>query len=242
MGPDSSERKRGCVVVPAYAEAGRVGAVVREAMRYLPAVIVVDDGSPDDTAREAGMAGATVIRHVTNQGKGAALITGFQAARAAGFDYVVTMDGDGQHAAEDLPAFVRAYAEGMAPVLTGNRMGDTRAMPLVRRLTNRFMSWLLSRRIGQWIPDTQCGYRLYDLAALSDLVTASGGYAAESELLMALSARGVAIGSIPVRTIYGTEHSKIRPVRDSIRFFRMLRRFRNARQDRSRPISGSGRR
>jgi glycosyltransferase involved in cell wall biosynthesis len=224
---------RGCVIVPAYREAGRIEAVVRAIRAHVDDVIVVDDGSPDDTGREAGAAGATVIRHAVNLGKGAALASAFRAAIERGFDYVITMDGDGQHAPEDIPRFIETYLATGLPVLVGNRMCDTRSMPLIRRLTNRFMSWLLSREMRQRVPDTQCGYRLYNLAVVSGVAIQSPRFAAESEILMDLSDRGIRIGAVPVATLYGTEQSKIHPVKDSVLFFNMLRRYRKIRQKRS---------
>lgn len=226
----SEASRKGCVVVPAYREAGRIGEVVSAARAILPDVIVVDDGSPDATAREAELAGARVVRHKVNRGKGVALETGFTAARELGAEFVVTLDGDGQHAVSDLPAFLQAYSRGGPPVLVGNRMADTRNMPLVRRLTNRFMSWLLSREMGQVVPDTQCGFRLYSLSVLPGISLESARFAAESEILLDLSARGVKIGSVPVATLYGTETSKINPWRDTWRFFSMLRAHRRRRK------------
>jgi len=225
--------KRGCVIVPAYREGGRIGLVVAGILPYMPSVMVIDDGSPDDTAREAEQAGAIVIRHDMNRGKGAALETGFQAAREHGFDFVITMDGDGQHAASDLSRFLETQARGNYPVLVGNRMVDARSMPLVRRVVNRTMSWLLSREMGQRVPDTQCGYRLYHLSVIPERTSASNHFAAESEILLELSGQGVRIGSVPVATIYGTETSKIRPVRDAIRFLAMLHQYRKRRKVRS---------
>jgi glycosyltransferase involved in cell wall biosynthesis len=221
---------RGCVVVPAYHEGGRIGAVVRGIKQWIVDVIVVDDGSSDGTAAEAEAAGADVVRHERNKGKWAALETGFQKARASGYAYVITMDGDGQHDPADIPAFVSAHRETGLPVLVGSRMEDVKAMPLLRLLTNRFMSWLLSREMGQRVPDTQCGYRFYRIDVIAGVQVESGGFAAESEILMDLSHRGVTIGSVPVSTIYGTEQSKIHPVRDTILFFGMLRRYRRARR------------
>jgi glycosyltransferase involved in cell wall biosynthesis len=214
--------------VPAYGEAERIAGVVAGIRAHVSDVIVVDDGSLDDTGVQAERAGAVVIRHETNRGKGAALDTAFGAARDRGFDYVITMDGDGQHAPEDIPRLVAAYRETGARVLVGNRMHDTRTMPPLRRWTNRFMSWLLSREIGSPVPDTQCGYRLYDLSVIHGIPLQSARFAAESEILMELGRRGVRIGSVPVATRYGTEKSKIHPVKDTIRFFRMLHRHRSA--------------
>ena len=227
---DENFNKQGCVIIPAFREGGRIGSVVKGILPYVPSVIVVDDGSPDDTASEAEQAGAIVIRHDVNKGKGAALDTGFNAARERGFDFVITMDGDGQHAVSDLPAFFEAHACGDYPVLVGNRMADVRAMPLVRRIVNRVMSWLLSREMGQRVPDTQCGYRLYRLSVVPELSSASKHFAAESEILLELSGKGIRIGSVPITTIYGTEVSKIRPVRDTFRFLGMLRQYRKRRK------------
>ena len=221
---------RGCAIIPAYREGGRIGPVVTEVLKHMPYVIVVDDGSPDNTAVEAERAGAIVVRHDVNRGKGAALDTGFRAAREQGFDFVVTMDGDGQHAATDLPRFVESYIQTGVPVLVGTRMSDTTTMPFVRRMTNRFMSWLLSREMGQWVPDTQCGYRLYKLAVVPEISAESKRFAAESEILMDLSHKGITIGSVPVATIYGTEKSKIHPVADTLRFAKMLRQYRKRRR------------
>lgn len=223
---EDSVVKRGCVIIPAYREGGRIGSVVAGVLPFMPNIIVVDDGSPDGTAGEARQAGALVIRHETNLGKGAALDTGFRVARERGFEFVVTMDGDGQHAAADLLAFVESYQRTGSPVLVGNRMASAKKMPLVRWLTNRFMSWLLSREMGQRVPDTQCGYRLYKLSVVPGLSAASKRFAAESEILLELGGRGIPIGSVPVATIYGSETSKIHPVKDGLRFFAMLRQYR----------------
>jgi glycosyltransferase involved in cell wall biosynthesis len=219
-------KTRYCAVVPAYREGGRIGKVVEGIRRYCPNVIVVDDGSPDETVKEAESAGAFVLRHEVNRGKGEAHRTGFEYAHRQGYDFVITLDADGQHAPEDIPAFVDEYEKNRTPVLVGTRMADPRTMPLVRRLTNRFMSWLISREMGQWVPDTQCGYRLYALDVLPLLNFQSAGFAAESEVLLNLADKGIKIGSVPIRIIYGDEKSKIRPVRDTMRFFAMLRKHR----------------
>ena len=217
-------------IVPAYREAGRIGEVVKGIRRHCERVIVIDDGSPDETAAEARAAGATVLVHEHNRGKGAALQTGFAFAREQGLDFVVTLDADGQHDPSQIPDFITAHRAGGAPVIVGNRMSDPRTMPLVRRLTNRFMSGLLSRRMGQRVHDTQNGYRLYATDVLEHVRAESSGFAAESEVLLNLAAAGVRIGEVPVTIIYGDEKSKIRPVRDTIRFFRMLKRFERRRE------------
>lgn len=214
------------ILLPAYREEGRIGDVVTAAAAVCPDVLVVDDGSDDATGREARDAGAVVVRQEPNQGKGAALNRGFAYAREHGFDAVVTMDSDGQHSPDDLPRFIEAFARGDAPVIIGNRMSDVEDMPFVRKMTNRFMSWLLSRRMGVRVPDTQNGYRLYATDVLGEVKVDDPRFAAESEILLELAARGVSMSSVPVTTIYGDEKSKIHPFKDTLRFFRMLRRFR----------------
>ncbi len=218
-------RRDGLILIPAYGEAGHIGAVVSAARRYVTPVVVVDDGSPDDTSSVAAGAGAVVLAHARNLGKGAALQTGFRYAREIGAAFVLTMDGDGQHAVADIPTFLRMYGEGQFPVIIGNRMTSAKEMPWVRCCTNFIMSGVLSRRMGQRVPDTQNGFRLYRTDVIPDLAGGASGFAAESEVLMELARRGVRIGSVPVRIIYDDERSKIHPWRDTIRFFRMLRAF-----------------
>ncbi len=187
-------------------------------------MVVVDDGSTDATAAEAEKGGATVLRHARNQGKGAALGTGFSHARGRGYEAVITLDGDGQHDPADIPAFLTAYGRGGATVIVGNRMADTGRMPRVRRGTNRLMSWLLSRLMGQTVPDTQCGFRLYRCDALPAQPLSSARYAAESEILLELANAGARIGAVPIRAIYRGETSKINPVIDTCRFCAMMLR------------------
>ena len=222
-----------CILIPAYKEETRIAAVIREVLDYCPDVVVIDDGSPDETAQAAAGAGATVLEHVHNQGKGAALQTGFDHARANGYDLAITMDADGQHAPSDIPAFLAAYERTHSPVLVGNRMGDVAAMPWLRRVVNRFMSDLLSRVMGQHVPDTQCGYRLYHRSAFPEgpYDAHSQRFAAESEILLRLSLQGRKIGAVAIQTIYGDEKSKINPFTDTIRFFRMLRRFKKIKKE-----------
>ena len=222
-----------CVLIPAFREEQHIAAVVRETLEYCPDVVVVDDGSPDDTAQAAADAGATVLSHVRNQGKGAALQTGFDHARARGFDLAITLDADGQHAPSDIPAFLQAYERTRSPVLVGNRMGDVATMPPLRRFVNRFMSDLLSRAMGQHVPDSQCGFRLYHRSAFPEgpYDADSRRYAAESEILLRLSLQGRKIGAVTIQTIDGEEKSKVNPLTDTFRFFRMLRRFKKIKKE-----------
>ena len=224
MTEPAAERGRICVIIPAYREEGRIGAVVRSSREHAPGtdVIVVDDGSPDGTASEAEAAGAVVVRHPANRGKGVALATGFAHARAHGYEALVTLDADGQHDPAEIPKFIETYRRTGFPVLVGNRMWDTAHMPRVRRWTNRLMSWLLSREMGQYVPDTQCGYRLFRSDVIPFVEAKSERFAAESEILLHVAARGMQIGAVRISTIYRDEKSKINPVSDTVRFLRML--------------------
>ena len=215
----------GMILIPAYQEGARIGPLVRCVRSFASRIVVVDDGSRDDTAAAAREAGAEVLVHPVNKGKGAALQTGFQYAREQGASFVLTMDGDGQHAPADIPVFIEAFATQGCAAIVGNRMDDPSKMPLVRRLTNRFMSWLLSRKMGQLVPDTQNGFRLYRTDVIPPMQDGDSRFAAESEILLILSQHGVRIDSVPVQVIYGDECSKIRPLRDTLRFWNMLRTF-----------------
>jgi len=214
-----------CVLIPAFHEVGRIGGTVRNVLKYCSNVIVVDDGSEDGTNTEAEEAGARVITHEKNMGKGVALETGFAFARENGHECVLTLDGDGQHAAEDIPAFFDAYEKTGCSVIIGSRMDDPKGMPFVRRMTNRFMSWLLSRQMGQRVPDTQSGYRLYSCDVPFEGLVTSARFAAESEILLALADKGIQMGHVPIQVIYSDEKSKINPVVDTWRFFSMLQQY-----------------
>lgn len=214
------------VVIPALNEARAIGRVVSETLDHLPAVVVVDDGSSDDTAAVAAKAGAEVIRHATPRGKGAALQAGWELCRARGFSWCFSMDGDGQHAPADIPAFLARAASGSAALIVGNRMARPDAMPLVRRHVNRWMSRRLSRLAGQELPDSQCGFRLMNLEVWSTLALTARHYEIESEVLLAFLRASRKVEFVPIQVIYRSERSKIHPIVDSWRWFRWLARTR----------------
>lgn len=227
-----SDEHKIIALIPCYREAGRIGDVVKGVLKTGVRAVVVDDGSLDDTAAEAEAAGALVIKHDVNKGKGAAIATGLSHAMSEGCDAVVMLDGDGQHAPDEITAFIEKFeSDPSVFLIVGTRMSDTKDMPFVRRQTNRFMSWLLSRELGQRVHDTQCGFRLISGIAMPLAIgCSSGGFSAESEILLQTALSGGRIAEVAVSTIYGDEKSKIRPVRDTIRFFKMLARFRRERR------------
>jgi glycosyltransferase involved in cell wall biosynthesis len=223
-------RSNTAALIPCYFEEKHIRDVAQRTLAQLDLVLVVDDGSTDTTMPEAQRAGAQVIRHAVNQGKGAAIKTGLRALLARpDIEYILILDGDGQHLPEEIPAFIEAANATRAAMLVGNRMSDTRSMPFVRKITNRFMSAQISGVCGQSIPDTQCGFRMFhrDLAA-SLCETESSKYDFETEMLVIAARRGGSIAAVPVSTVYGDEVSKIHPLRDTIRFFQLMHRLKHA--------------
>lgn len=221
----SVDRATVAALIPSYCEAAHIKEVAEGVRKYLDHVFVLDDGSPDATAEKAREAGVTVIRHEVNQGKGAAIKTGFRQVLEGGFLFGLILDGDGQHSPDEIPQFLEAANATQAHFLVGNRMSDTRTMPWVRKLTNNFMSRQISARCGQRIPDTQCGFRMIHRAVIPHLFCESNAYDYETEMLFIAAREGFKIHSVPISTIYGSEQSKIHPVRDTIRFIRLLQRY-----------------
>ncbi|MEA3213464.1 MAG: hypothetical protein QOE70_6521 [Chthoniobacter sp.] len=221
------DRTNVAALIPCYFEEKHIEEVARRTRVQLDTVLVVDDGSTDGTGAAARTAGVEVLRHEVNQGKGAAIKTGLRALSSRpGIEYVLVLDGDGQHLPEEIPQFLAEANRSRAPLLVGSRMSDLEAMPLVRKLTNLFMSAQISHVCGQKIPDTQCGFRMIhrDLAAML-CAAPSSQYDYETEMLVIASRQGCRIKDVPVSTIYGDEKSKIHPVRDTLRFFKLMSRL-----------------
>ncbi len=213
-----------CIVIPAYNEARHIAGVIGEIKKYRLGVLVIDDGSKDNTADIAAGAGALVIKNEINQGKGAALKKGFRYCLQGGYEAVITMDGDGQHLPEEIAHFLEAAQKSSAGILVGNRMLNSKSMPLERLLTNKFMSWLISAVAGQDIPDTQCGYRLIKKELLEKLQLKTFNYEIESEMLIQAARLGFKIESVAIRTVYTGTKSQINPLVDTFRFIRFILR------------------
>ena len=213
---------RTCVIIPTYNESKTIAGLIRQVQSNGLEVIVIDDGSSDNTADIAEASKVFVLRNVRNLGKGASLVKGYDFALAQGFDAVISMDGDGQHSCDDLAAFIhKAESSGVA-IVVGNRMNSTKQMPLLRVATNRFMSRLISLVTGQRIPDTQCGFRLVKKELLEKFKLSTSKYETESEILIQASRLGFKIESVPVRTIYSGQKSQINPFVDTLRFLRFI--------------------
>lgn len=207
-------------IIPCFNEGGSIGPLVTSVRSHLPSVIVVDDGSTDDTGLRATHAGAEVVRHDSNRGKGAALRSGWERAWERGFTWALLMDGDGQHAPDDIPAFFHRAAKTGAPLIIGDRLHQAPALPWTRRQVNRWMTRRLSILLGVALADSQCGFRLVDLEMLLRLDLVSEHFEIESEMLAAFVRAGCKIEFVPIQVIRSQpKQSKIQPLTDGWRWF-----------------------
>jgi glycosyltransferase involved in cell wall biosynthesis len=225
-GENEVNRATVAAIIPAYFEEKHITGVVRRTLSQLDHALVIDDGSSDATAANAREAGAEVVVHPQNRGKGESIKTGLRHWLERGFEYVVILDGDGQHLPEEINRFISAASAHGARLLVGTRMNDVSRMPLLRRVVNRYMSRKISRLCGQQIPDTQCGFRMVHRELISDLLGGANRFEYETEMLIVASRKGCLIESVPISTVYSDEVSSIQPVRDTLRFFKLIRRYR----------------
>lgn len=211
------------VLIPAYNEEKTLGRLLKELLERKLSVLVIDDGSEDNTSRIAEENGAVVLRNEKNSGKGVSLKKGITYLLSLkNFDYVLIMDGDGQHAPADIDKFLKEAAKGEACVI-GNRMGNPLGMPALRVFTNKFMSWLISKLIKQHVPDSQCGFRLIKRKLLERINIHTDNYQIESEILIKVAYHGMDVKSIPVESIYHKDSkSKINPLIDTFRFIKFI--------------------
>ena len=214
---------KACVLIPCYRERERIADVVKGCLRHVPTVLVVDDGSGDGTAEAARKAGAEVIVHGTNQGKGVALNTGFDWTLEHGFDAALCLDGDGQHDPDEIPKFLEAAEAPDVHIVLGSRMHDVADMPGIRQWSNRTTSKWVSRLGHNVILDSQSGYRLIKSEVLKAVHIRTGRYDAEPELLIKAGRAGFKVLEIPIATIYPADgKSSINPTLDTIRFVKLV--------------------
>lgn len=211
-------RARTAIVIAAYNEAGCIGSVVRELCAVFAQVVVVDDGSPDATAEEARLAGATVLRHFVNRGQGAALQTGITYALAHGAEILVTFDADGQHDAADLPAMIQPIANGEVHICLGSRfLGRPVEAPFLRRLTLRGAVWFMRLTSRARLTDAHNGFRAFSREAALGLDLQLDRMAHASEIVDQFHASGLPYREVPVRVRY-TEYSLRKGQRSSAAF------------------------
>jgi glycosyltransferase involved in cell wall biosynthesis len=221
---------RTAAIIPAFNEAATIATVVDGVRSVVDGVVVVDDGSTDGTAELARQAGAVVVRHGVNSGKGQAVRTGIAHVLAGDFTHVLMLDGDMQHLPQEATALLAMAADSGAEVVLGERRFSKPDMPASRYHANRLGSRVLSWFIGVPLRDTQCGFRVFRVDALRGLRLRATGYEIETEMLVKVRRRGGRLATVPVSAVYAGERSKLRPVRDTTRtcflavYYRFLER------------------
>lgn len=211
-----------CLLLPAYNEAKTIDRIIREASEFVHDILVIDDGSIDQTTQIAEKAGGKVITHRTNLGKGMALRTGFDYISQKDYDLIATMDSDGQHQPSDLPRFIDHFKNNQSDILIGARIHNRFEMPQHRRLNNWLVSSVGSALCGQKVKDFQSGFRLIRTEVIKSIELHTERYETESELLIKAGRIGFKIQSIPINTIYNAEVSNIKPLREMWLFTKLL--------------------
>lgn len=216
------------VLIPALNAERSIGKVVRDCKTVQSDILVVDDGSADRTPEVARQAGAEVVSHAENRGKGAALKTGFAYALEHGFDAVVTLDADGQHLPSEIPKFLAAHAETGADLIIGGRAHLFGQMLPRRRFANRFSAWSIAYASKTKVTDSQSGFRFYSANLLRGIRLRTDGFDMESEVIVHAGCRGFKVITIPIDLgfVDGQSTSHYRPLADTLRIFWTVARAR----------------
>jgi glycosyltransferase involved in cell wall biosynthesis len=229
--PIYTNRMRVAAIIPAYNEARTIGDVVAGIRRLVDRVVVVDDGSTDGTAEGARAAGAEVIAHAVNRGKGTAVRSGLARVFEGGFSHVLLIDADLQHLPQEAAALLAEAERSGADVVVGERQFDRERMPAARYHANRIGSRALSWLVGVAVQDTQCGFRVFRVDALRPLTLTASGYEIETEMLIKVRRRGGRVAGVPITAVYSGQRSKLRPIPDTTRtcflavYYRFLERL-----------------
>ncbi len=203
-------------IIPCLDEANFIGDVVSSAAKFVDTVIVIDDGSKDDTARVARNAGAEVISHPGRRGAGAATRTGFETALRYGADIVVTLDGDGQHDPSEIPVLVQPLMEGKADITIGSRFLREATVSRYRKFGIDVITWLYNVGHKSKIDDAQSGFRAYNKKALSRINITYAGFGFSIETLVQARKHGLIISEAPVSCIYHGSGSTEHPIKHGL--------------------------
>lgn len=207
-----------CILIPAYNAEETIPGVIRECLGLDLPVVVVDDGSVDDTSVLLTGLPVTLLRHEQNLGKGAALKTGFNWAIESGFDGVVTIDADGQHDVSAIPLLIASAISCNWGILIASRHSQFEQMSGLRKFWNRIGVWCIWKRTGFEITDSQSGFRYYSRKVVKSISLKSNGYALEMEIMLKAWKAGFTVGSLPVaaRIADGRATSHYRPFKDTV--------------------------
>ncbi len=189
-------------VIPAYNEATRIASTVNAVKKYVDRVIVVDDGSSDDTGDVALKTGALVVRHMSNCGAGAATMTGVEAARRLGASILITIDADEQHSPEDIPLLLKPLKEDRADIVFANRFGTRNRIPFIRRVFNGIGNIVSFVATGLWVSDSQCGFKAFGPTALKQLNLRMSGFEFCTEIVREAAQHRWRIKEIPTKVMY----------------------------------------
>jgi len=210
-----------CAVIPVYNEGKYIYQVVKETLQFVNTVIVVDDGSTDNSIEKIkNLENVKIISHKFNYGKGKALRTGFENAIQSEFDFILTLDGDLQHQPEEILKFIQKISG--YDIVIGNRLHNLKTMPIHRRMSNFLTSFLLSKKIGTKILDSQSGFRIFKRSILQKILPNFSGFEAESEMLVKAGRQKALIGFVDIATIYNDNQSKMKSIQAIIGFIKVL--------------------
>ena len=219
-----------CILIPFYNEEQTIYPVSAKLIETSYPITFVNDGSTDrsypilyDVVTKLKVPNISILNYTLNRGKGFAIKLGAEEIISKSYDYILVMDADGQNSISDIPQFLTALQmRPGAKIIIGNRFHQSKGMPLIRLLTNRFMSWFITILIGTKIPDTQCGFRLLH-KDIFNLSSKEDRFGYETEQLLQAGIKGWEIVSVPIKCIYHKgRKSKINPIKDTICFFKML--------------------
>ncbi len=217
------------ILIPAYNEEKYIDDVVKNCLKYSLDIIIVDDGSIDNTLKivrsipKPKNLKIISIRHPVNKGKGQSLKTGFKYILNKNYSGVITLDADGQHNTGEIKDFLKSIEEENPDLVIGNRLGNTKSMPFIRLATNVFTSWIISNIAGIKVSDVQCGFRYISSEALKNIKLETKNFDTEPEIIIKAGWLGYKIKNIPISTIYHKDFiSYVNPVKDTIKFFRLV--------------------
>ncbi|MBU4450358.1 MAG: 5-formyltetrahydrofolate cyclo-ligase, partial [Actinobacteria bacterium] len=217
------------ILLPAYNEGKYIKDVLAECLPYRLDLIIIDDGSTDNTIEIIEKFPKPVepkiilIKHQLNKGKGEALKTGFAFAAKNNYSGVITLDADGQHKVSEIEDFIRMSENENPDIIVGSRFKNTKGMPFIRLATNFFTSWLISAIAGKKIDDVQSGFRYVSLRALKNINLETKNFDTEPEMLLKASWLNYIIKNIPISTIYHKDFvSHVNPIKDTIKFFKLV--------------------
>lgn len=188
--------------IPAFNEESVIADVVKRSMNYVDEVVVYDDGSSDQTSKQARDVGASVIRHEKNQGKGAALKSLFDYVKKKNADVAITIDGDGQFLPEEIEKLIKPILQGEKDIVIGYRFDENTEMPSYRKAGNKMLDKITNMASELPFRDTQSGFRAYSRKAIESIQFLTDGFGADSEILVDASKKGLRIGEVKVKVLY----------------------------------------